>query len=205
MASSSSRIPRAETSAAVEVHPAAREIEDATLVLRARDGDRWAQGLLFERHAPAVASLAGHLLGSREDAADIVQDTFVAVLSDLAALRDPASFRGWVLRVAVRQAHRRFRRRRILRALGLAQPADPLSFDSLAVEGSSPEELAELARIDAALRELPLRARSAWLLHRVEGATLAETAHALECSLATAKRDIVAADSRIDRLIHGGA
>lgn len=173
---------------------------DETLVLRAREGDRWAQGVLFERHARVVANLAAHLLGSREDAADVVQDTFVTVLSELQALREPAAFRSWVLRVAVRHAHRRFRKRDLMRLFGLAEPTDPLTLATLAREEASTEHRLELAHIGRVLSETPLRARTAWLLHRLHGATLPETATALDCSLATVKRDLERVDRRVSHI-----
>ena len=49
------------------------------------------------------------------------------------------------------------------------------------------------------LAELPARERAAWLLRHVEGYELAEVARLCECSLATAKRRIAAAERVIAR------
>ena len=85
---------------------------DAELVLRARRGDRWAEEALYRRHVHAVTRVTMRLLSRSTEAEDVVQDAFVIAFADLNKLRDEAVFGGWLLRIAVRQVHRRYRRRR---------------------------------------------------------------------------------------------
>lgn len=174
-----------------------QEPEDAVLVGRALDGDRWAEEALYRRHVDAVAAMAARLLGRRAEAEDVVQDTFVVVLEQLGDLREPRQFRSWLLKVAVHQAHRRFRRRRLRKALGLDRQIDDTRLAVLAKSGNDPEVVSELARLDAALARLPAQPRIAWMLRYVEGMRLAEVASACGCSLATAKRRIARADARV--------
>ena len=102
--------------------PVAREITDAELVGRAQKGDRWAEEMLYRRHAGFVTGLCTRLLRHALDAEDTVQDAFVDVLEQLERLRDPAMFRRWLTGIAVHKAHRRLRRRRLLGWLGLGDP-----------------------------------------------------------------------------------
>jgi RNA polymerase sigma-70 factor (ECF subfamily) len=134
------------------------------------------------------------------DAEDAAQDTFVSAFADLAKLRDRAGFGGWVTGIAVHQAHRRFRKRKLLRALGFDASALDASFEQVADASIGPEERAELAKLQAAVDRLPLQERSAWMLRKVEGYELQDIASILSISLATVKRKLQTADALVAKL-----
>ncbi|HEY2744605.1 MAG TPA: RNA polymerase sigma factor [Polyangia bacterium] len=170
---------------------------DAILVQRARAGDATASAELFRRHASRITALLVRLLGSHADAEDAAQETFVHALRDLHQLRDPRALSQWLTQLAVSQAHRRFRRRRLLAALGFeASPRDG-TLDQIADPKASADVRAELALLDQALGELRASQRMAWMLRYVEGYRLAEVARLCGCSLATTKRRLSAASARV--------
>jgi RNA polymerase sigma-70 factor (ECF subfamily) len=138
------------------------------------------------------------LLGRTAEADDVIQDTFLRALERIDDVRDGVAFRAWIQRIAVTLCHRRFRKRKLLRAFGLDRGDDDASLAISAVEGSRPDLVAELREIDRILGGVSIASRSAWILHRVEGWTLEETADALSVSLATVKRRLAEADDRID-------
>lgn len=191
-------------SAPVAELPAPSFRDDAALVARAQEGDRWAEEALYRRHVRAVTNAVTRLLGRIADADDVVQDTFVKAFEHIHDVRDGVAFRAWIQRVAVTLCHRRFRRNALMRALGLDRHRDDATLSAQAREGSRPDLAAELREIDRALAALSIAARSAWILHRVEGWTLEETAAALGVSLATAKRRLSEADQRV-AVLRGGA
>ena len=168
------------------------------LVLRARGGDRWAEEALYRRHSRTVARTVSRLLARSAEAEDVVQDAFVFAFSHLNELRDPEVFGRWVLQVAVRLVHRRFRQRRLLKLLGLDRGADELTLAAQADPRAGPEVHAQLAEIDRALELLPARCRVAWILRYVEGCDIDEVAMTSGCSRATAKRLI----ARAQRVLH---
>jgi len=167
---------------------------DAALVARACRGEIAAREALFRKHVGAAWALALRLTARREDADDVVQDAFVTALGDLAKLRTGEAFGAWLATIVVRQAHRHFRRRRLRRLLGLDRGADEGVLASLAARDASADRLIELAQVDAVLRTIDDRERSAWVLRHVEGHTLVEVAELCGCSLATAKRRVASAD-----------
>lgn len=173
-------------------------IDDATLVLRAREGDRWAEEALYRRHVRPVTDVATRILGRTAEAEDVVQDTFLMVLRRLDTLRDPELFPRWLMRIAMNMVRAKLRKRRLLRTLGLDRAVDDATLERTACATASPDVRAELAGIDAALRELGANERVAWMLHVVEGWSLPEVADACDCSLATAKRRIRAARETLD-------
>ncbi len=183
----------AERVLAAEIAPG---FDDATLVRRALEGDTWAEEALFRRHVRVIARTVLRLLGNRSEAEDVVQDTFVSALADLHKLRDPSSARTWLIGIAVHRVHRRFRRQKLRRLLGLERASEgPL--ERQASPGLDPERRAELALLDAQLERLPAKDRTAWILRNVEGMSLKETADAIGCSLATIKRRIAKAEAAI--------
>lgn len=175
-------------------------VDDATLVARAREGADWARAELFNRHAPAIIGFLTRLLWSTADAEDAAQDTFLEALRDLHALRNPADFGRWLRRIAVHQAHRRFRRRRFLAVLGFeGRPLDA-TLEQLTDDRVHTEDRAELMLVQKSLQKLSTVERTAWVLRHVEGLELTEVADALGVSLATAKRRLTTASAAIAEL-----
>ncbi|UJR78551.1 RNA polymerase sigma factor [Sandaracinus amylolyticus] len=178
---------------------------DGVLVVRAREGDRWAQEVLFRRYMTPLAGTVTHIVGNVADADDVLQDTFADVLRDLPRLREPEAFRGWLYRIAMNRARKALRKRRLLRFLGLDGSVDDATLAIEASSASSPEVLTELRLLDEALRRVPADERIAWMLRHVHGEQLEDIASWIGCSLATVKRRIEAAQSRIDLHVNGRA
>jgi RNA polymerase sigma-70 factor, ECF subfamily len=176
----------------------ARLPDDAELVRRALKGQRWAEEALYRRHVRAVAQLVTRLLARSQEAEDVVQDAFLSVFRDLAELRQADSFRSWVIRIAVRLVHRRFRRRRLLRALGLDREQNDATLSAEVDPSAGPDVQVELSKLDRVLSELPADQRVAWILRVVEGYRLDEVASLCGCSVATAKRRISRAQQRVE-------
>src|SRR5579863_5332771 len=76
------------------------ELTDAALVVASLAGDREAFGLIVPRYQSLVCSLAFGATGSITQSEDLAQETFVAAWKTLADLREPASLRPWLCRIA---------------------------------------------------------------------------------------------------------
>ena len=185
--------------------PPAAERSDADLVALVLAGRRSAEAELYQRHARAVSAVATRLLGRTADAEDVVQDTFLTAFECIRQLRDPAVFRPWLLRITVRHVHRRFRRRRLLRALGMDRGEDDAALARLVLAPFDTETRAELARLDTALNALAPKQRVAFMLRHVEGYELTEIADACGASLTTIKRWLQRADEIVRAHTQGGA
>jgi DNA-directed RNA polymerase specialized sigma24 family protein len=85
---------------------------------------------LYNRHAGYLAGLAGRILGRNDEVQDIVQDVFLIAHRRMEALRNPAAAKGWLAKVAVRQASRR-----LLRLF--LSPAHSIDADLVAREGDA--------------------------------------------------------------------
>ena len=94
---------------------AATNEEDRLLVQQAQGGDREAFEQLVYRHDRDILRLAFHMLGNREEARDVFQETFLKAYRSLARFRTDSSFYTWICRIATNVALDHLRKRQSLR------------------------------------------------------------------------------------------
>jgi RNA polymerase sigma factor (sigma-70 family) len=105
----------------VEARTVCDDLPVAELVARARDGDQRAWDALVGRYAPLVWSICHrHRLG--EDADDVAQSVWLALVGQLGAIRDPAALAGWLATTTRRECGRAARAAR--RAPGASYVTD---------------------------------------------------------------------------------
>ncbi|MEV6343912.1 sigma-70 family RNA polymerase sigma factor [Actinoplanes sp. NPDC051851] len=90
----------------------AGQVDKATVVA-AQAGDAGAIDRLVAGCLPLVYTIVGRALEGHADVDDVVQETMIRVLRNLGDLRDPESFRSWLVAITVRQVRDRFRRRQV--------------------------------------------------------------------------------------------
>ena len=123
---------------------------DEKLVRRAQRGDRWAFEALVERHEARLYTLAARVLGSREDAADAVQEAFIRAWLALPKFRGGSRFSTWLYRICLNAAHDVRAKRRDQVFGELPEPTDPR--DRFAEKELSGELQAALNALDEAYR-----------------------------------------------------
>jgi RNA polymerase sigma-70 factor (ECF subfamily) len=152
----------------------------------------------YRQYAPYVARIGMRILGcSDQEIDDVVQDVFAEAVAGLQRLAHPAEVRGWLATVTVRVSSRRLKLRRVRRFFFLS---DDLSSEPVC-PAASPEQRALVRRVYRYLDKMPTRQRTAWVLRHVEEERLEDVATFCECSLATAKRLIAAAEDWLSRKV----
>lgn len=169
---------------------------DAQLVEQARRGDERAFTTLYRRYARWCAGIVYRLTGNDAEIDDVLQEAFTDAAVSLDDLRDPEGFRGWLARIVVHRVHKRMSKRRRFRFLTRA-------VEIVAPRVSDPADRRRVEELYAALEQLPPDQRIPWVLHHVEGETLPEVAKMCDVSLATVKRRIADAETRLERRLHG--
>ncbi|MFF3207219.1 RNA polymerase sigma factor [Streptomyces sp. NPDC002962] len=116
----------------------------------AQAGDRRALDELVAGWLPLVYNIVGRALNGHADVDDVVQETMLRAVGNLGSLRDPDSFRSWLVAIAMRQIRDRARRRTPQRLDENVPPGEAADFAELAVlrlqlEGQR-REVAEAAR-----------------------------------------------------------
>src|SRR5262245_16573487 len=157
-------------------HLAATVPDDQLLHNYASRRDQDAFTALVRRHGPLVLGACRRVLRDGHAAEDAFQTTFVVLARKAASLRRPAALGPWLYGVAVRTAlkarGRETRRRAAERQA--AVPAASASPDDLVWRDLRPV-------LDEAVAALPDRYRVPFVLHHLEGATVAEVARRLGC------------------------
>jgi len=85
--------------------------EETALVARARAGEQEAVDQLYRSHRREIFGLCLNLSGNREEAQDLLQETFVRAFRGLPSFGGRCQFKTWLTRIAVNLARDLARRR----------------------------------------------------------------------------------------------
>lgn len=102
-------------------------------IAAAQAGDRQALDDLVAGWLPLVYNIVGRALNGHADVDDVVQETMLRAVGNLGSLRDPDSFRSWLVAIAMRQIRDRARRRTAPAPLDEAAAGDAADFAELTV------------------------------------------------------------------------
>lgn len=164
------------------------------IVLAAKRGDAQAFEILFKRSRPKIFAIAMRYTRVREDAEDIVQQTFLKAFIHLHKFESKSSFCTWLTRVAINEALMLLRHGRALREASI----DDSSEDEAAMHrteipdsGLDPEtnylKREETESLAAAINELKVGLRTAVVLRELGELSIAETARCMGLSVCAVK------------------
>lgn len=172
--------------------------EDARLARCARQGDADAFTLLVEKYQDRVYNVVYRMVGDRQEALDLAQDTFVRAFEGLHGFNARKPFGAWLLRIATNASIDRLRRRARTgemhyAALGGAgaDEAGAVVMELPGAEAEIPEnvivrnETADI--VQRVLLGLPANYRAVLVLHHMEGLSYTEIAGVLGVPKNTAK------------------
>jgi RNA polymerase sigma factor (sigma-70 family) len=148
-------------------------VELQELVRAAQRGDPLAMAALLRALAPYVGRICGAI--ALADGDDALQETMIQILKNLPSLREPAALRGWVRRIAVREALR------LAQARNRQVPVERVGDQATDDQPGLRLELADT------LRRLHPDQRAVLVLRDLEGFTEAETAGLLSVEVGTVK------------------
>src|SRR5471030_3094189 len=161
--------------------------DEATLVAQSRKGDTGAFGELVRRYEGKIFRLAQHVTQNREDAEDVLQETFMKAYEHLDQFKGNSKFYTWIVRIAVNQALMKLRKRKTDRSVSLDEQIDTgedtitreiAAWDPDPEERFSREELHTI--LTDAIDGLAPIYRTVFTLRDVDGLSTEETAEALE-------------------------
>lgn len=179
------------------------EDPDRELVESWKRGDEGAFVSLVERHEKRVFRLLMRMMGTREEAEDVAQETFLSLHRHGRNFRSESRFSTFVYRVAANAALNR--RRSLGRARTRAQKlvAKQAAGDHLPSEPRNPEDAtqgAEVAvQVQRALGTLPAGMRMPLVMYELEGLSYGEIADSLSVAEGTVKSRIHRARQMLKR------
>lgn len=146
--------------------------DDRRLIAECLGGRRDAFGELVSRYQARLYNAAVRLVDNADDAADVVQDSFLNAYTSLASFKGDAEFFTWLYRIAFNSAISLKRKRRAVYSLdtgsgeGGIDPDDP---NESARPGAALERSEEEALLQAAIARLSHEHREVLVLKDIEG------------------------------------
>lgn len=174
------------------------------IIAACRRQDKKAQLQLYNLFCKCVYSSSLRILGNSQEAEEVMQETFLKVLTRPHLLQDnEKAMERMLRRIAINHSIDIFRKRNKHFKEFTTYSANTLS-DNEEEEESDEEEMQEttVEMIRQGIRELPDGYRMILSLHLIEGLKYEEIAHQLEISASSVRSQYVRARKRLIQLIH---
>jgi RNA polymerase sigma factor (sigma-70 family) len=169
--------------------PLLRLRSDEQLIAATRRGDQAAFEALVHRYQARLLAFCRHMLGSKEDAEDVLQEVFAAAYNALLADDRPINTRPWLYRIA---------RNRSLNHLRKPRPAgqdsmDVFERDNGVTTADTVHRREEFRQIVADVGNLPETQRTALLLREIDALSYDQIAEAMDTTVPSVKSLLVRA------------
>jgi RNA polymerase sigma-70 factor (ECF subfamily) len=187
---------------------------ESDLLKKVQDGDPRAFDDFVNLYGDRIYGFGLRMCGEREDARDIVQETFIKAFESLKTLKEPKALKSWLYRVAsnaclMKRRKGKFEPKQEL-SLDALMPRDPDSATfEIPDDADAPDD--SVARnetrraVREAIRSLPPHYRIVLLLRDIEQLTTREASEALELPETTIKMRLHRARLGVRRYLESGS
>lgn len=189
---------------ATDPSQAALAKDESRLVTEAKAGSYAAFEDLVNRYERKIYRLGMNITGNREDAEDVLQETFLKAFEHLPEFREDARFYTWIVRIAVNEALMKLRKRRSSKEVPIEDSEDgegEVVVRDFADWKPNPEQLLAQSELEDILRNavqlLPPTLRTVFYLRDVETLSTEETAEMLNLSVGAVKARLFRARMRL--------
>jgi RNA polymerase sigma-70 factor (ECF subfamily) len=149
----------------------------------------------YRQNFAVIRAKCARMLGEREEAADVAQETFVRMCESGVVHEPPEARARWIYRASTRLAIDRLRRRR----LGVERRGEGGGAEVEAPGRPADETLAARQELAALAAEVPEEELEVAILCRVDGLTQPEAAEVCDRSERTVRRLLARFDRRLAR------
>ncbi len=180
------------------------QYSDKELILRFQQGDELAYVELVNRYRDRLMNFIYRYVGTRQEAEDIVQDTFVKLFQKKDYYRPISEFSTWIFTIASNLAKTELRKRKRRKVSYLSQLGmEEKDFD-IPVEDTTDEEMVgefTESQIQNAIQSLQLHFRTALILRDIEELSYEEISKILDVPLGTIKSRINRARLQLQEML----
>jgi len=174
---------------------------DETLIARARAGDREALAALVQRHQDEVYRFGMKMCRDPEDAADVLQETLLAMARGVGDFRGASSVTTWLYTIARSFCIKKRRRSKFAPVERSLETAAPDEAARLADPARPPDEALAARQVEQALEraiaDLEPRYREVLVLRDLEGLTAPQVGEVLGLSVQAVKSRLHRARSAV--------
>jgi RNA polymerase sigma-70 factor (ECF subfamily) len=171
----------------IEGDPEDDSVRDAELLRAHVAGDSNAFAVLVKRHQDRMWAIAARIMRNPEDAADALQDAYIAAFRRAGSYRGDARVTSWLHRVVVNACLDRLRVMRVRETAPLPENLDRWSRLGSTMTKDPVEIKEQRSLVTAALGTLNADQRAALVLVDMEGYSVEEAAEILGCAPGTVK------------------
>jgi RNA polymerase sigma-70 factor, ECF subfamily len=182
------------------------KLSDEQLLSRARSGDQGAFGELCLRYAGMLKQRIFRIVGNREDAEDVLQETLLSAYRHVHAFRGTSKISTWMMKIGINTSLMMLRKRRNMPEVVLEQFSDDgkrLESPEFRDPGFDPEQryiaAQTIDRLRSIMGRLPAAMRTVMDLYCVKELRLKEAAAILGITEATAKSRVLRGRNRLRR------
>jgi RNA polymerase sigma factor (sigma-70 family) len=162
---------------------------DERLISLLRRGNTTAFEVLVSRYESRLMAFCRHLLGSREDAEDVLQEVMTAAFNAILADDRPINVRPWLYRIARNRSLNHLRR---AQAIGVDSMDHHLS-EHGATTADKVHEREEFRALVGDIHELPETQKTALVLREMDALSYEQIAEAMETTVPSVKSLLVRA------------
>jgi len=184
-----------------------QEESDSTLVTAIKNGESQAFEFLVKRHEAKTLSVAFRITRNREDAQDVVQQSFHKAFVHLDRFQEKSSFSTWLTRIVINEGLMCLRRNRSRREISLddvKSESEELFAPEIPDRAKDPAEIYEQRENERilceAINQLSAEFQAVVCL-RLEERTVSETAEILGVGIATLKARLFRARQKLRVLV----
>ncbi|WP_232625188.1 RNA polymerase sigma factor [Pareuzebyella sediminis] len=167
------------------------------LVEKSKSGDRNAQYQLYELYVDAMYNIGVRFLKVKEDAEDIVQDSFVEAFKNIHKFRYESTFGAWLKRIVINRSLNYLKMKKI--------PLTPIDeheyYLSEGIEQNKVNEM-DIHKIRTGIEQLPSGYRQIINLYLMEGYDHQEIAEVLDITVSTSKSQYHRAKKKLIEIIN---
>ena len=167
------------------------------IIEKSKRGNYRAQSELYQLYAKAMYNICLRMMNSREEAEDMLQESFSEAFHKLDTFRYESTFGAWIKRIVVNKCINELKRRKA--QLEFFEDMSP--FDSKEEEPSAYEPALSVENVRNAMEHLPQGSRVIFSLYLLEGYDHEEISQILNISESNSKTQFMRAKNRIKEIL----
>ncbi|MFI1744016.1 RNA polymerase sigma factor [Thalassobellus sediminis] len=166
------------------------------LVENSKLGDRKAQYKLYELYVDAMYNVSMRMMHIREDAEDVVQDSFIEAFNNLSSFRYESTFGSWLKRIVVNKSINCLKKKKIP-VVSIENEMYHIKSDDIEEEASA----MDIKKVIAGIGLLPSGYQQIINLYLIEGYDHGEISEILDITTSTSKSQYHRAKKKLIEII----
>jgi len=168
---------------------------DKSVIESCKKGNRIAQYTLYNQYSVAMYNLAYRMINNREDAEDVLQESFTEAFRKLKSFRYESTFGAWIKSIVINRSINHLRKRKV------EFFTDEFSDQAEPDKGKEPDFSSDMQKVFESIEKLPVGYRLVFTLYLLEGYDHKEISEILDISESTSKSQYMRAKIKLKKLL----